>query len=279
MASAGFGPAALVGVHRSRGASGAELRGLGGELFGVPVADDAFLFSLAPDCSTPMSAGYFTNQVAKLKDHLGIPDKRPATIALEDEALRLFRLPPQRRPPGRPGRKPKGGMSYDDIGRALNRSGQWAKNAVTSARRREELAQQTKPRALRRVDPRPPKVQLQRAPRRRVQREGRRRPPRPHPDTLLRHHAKRRDSADIQAAEHLGQVAHRRKPRPKGPDLTATQLPTLVVAPWDHATEPLEPVADRSPRAALAAAGSGGSDVNQPPTGTRVEALLANRRR
>jgi hypothetical protein len=35
------------------------------------------------------------------------------------------------------------------------------------------------------------------------------------PQTLLRHYAKRRDSADTKAAEHLGRVVHR-QPRPRG---------------------------------------------------------------
>jgi integrase len=187
------------------------------ELFGVAVVADAFLFSLSPDCATAMPAEYFTKQVAKLKDHLGIPDKRPETIALEDEALRLFRLPPQPRPPGRRGPKPKGGMSYDDIGQALDRSGAWAKQAVTSARRREELAAGGNHEhydgsivALRKFSSSELldagfNVKVA------ADRQGHT------PETLLRHYAKRRDSADTRAAEHLGRVVHR-KHRPNSPE-------------------------------------------------------------
>jgi site-specific recombinase XerD len=108
--------------------------------FGVEVAPDGFVFSLEPDCARPMSPQYVTRQVAKIKDHLGIAVKRPETIALEDEALRLFRQPPEERRAGKPGPKPKGGMSFQDIGRRLRRTGRWAKLAVDSALRREEAA-------------------------------------------------------------------------------------------------------------------------------------------
>lgn len=108
--------------------------------FGVEIAPDAFMFSLAPDCSTPMPAEYFTKQVAKLKEHLGISDKRPGTIALEDQALRLFRQPPKPRPPGRRGPPPKGGMSYEEIGQSLGRSSHWVKKSLLSAERRESFA-------------------------------------------------------------------------------------------------------------------------------------------
>jgi hypothetical protein len=190
------------------------------ELFGITVAENAFLFSLEPDCSTAMPAEYFTKQVAKLKDHLGISDKRPETVVLEDEALRLFRLPPQPRPAGRRGPKPKGGMSYDDIGRALNRSGAWAKGAIASARRREELSTKSDHErydgsivALRKFSSSELldagfNVKVA------ADRQGHT------PETLLRHYAKRRSSADVRAAEHLGRVVHRRQPRPKGDDRT-----------------------------------------------------------
>jgi integrase len=46
-------------------------------LCGVTVAPGGFVFSLEPDCSRPMEADYLTKQVARLKDHLGIADKRP----------------------------------------------------------------------------------------------------------------------------------------------------------------------------------------------------------
>jgi integrase len=65
---------------------------------GVEIAPDSFVFSLEPDCSVPMSTHYVTKQVAKLKEHLGIENKAPATIAREDEALRLFRRQPRNGP-------------------------------------------------------------------------------------------------------------------------------------------------------------------------------------
>lgn len=71
--------------------------------FGVEVAADGFVFSHAPDCSTPVPADYVTKRVAVLKERLGIADKRPETIVLEDEALRLFRQPRAARPAGRTG--------------------------------------------------------------------------------------------------------------------------------------------------------------------------------
>ena len=77
-------------------------------LFGVTVASDGFVFSLEPDCAKPMPPDYVTKRVAVLKEHLGVADKRPETIALEDEALRLFRDEPVDRPAGRTGPSPKG---------------------------------------------------------------------------------------------------------------------------------------------------------------------------
>jgi hypothetical protein len=47
-----------------------------------------------------MPPDYVTRRVALLKEHLGIADKRAETIALEDEALRLFRSSPGPRLPG-----------------------------------------------------------------------------------------------------------------------------------------------------------------------------------
>ena len=81
----------------------------------VTVPTDGFVFSLELDCSRPMEADYVTKQVARLKDHLGIADKRPETIALEDEALRLYRATGAgARRSGPAG----GGMSYKEIGSA-----------------------------------------------------------------------------------------------------------------------------------------------------------------
>jgi hypothetical protein len=80
-------------------------------LCGVEVPPDAFLFSLEPDCSVPMPADHLTKQLANLKEHLGIANKRPETVALEDEALRLRRQPTGRRK-GKSGPAPSEGMSY-----------------------------------------------------------------------------------------------------------------------------------------------------------------------
>jgi hypothetical protein len=104
---------------------------------GVTVPADGFVFSLEPDCLRPIEADYVTKQVAGLKDHLGIADKRPETIALEDEALRLYRDEPAPRRSGRSGPAPAGAISYEEIGWRLNRSERWAQLAVASAGRRE----------------------------------------------------------------------------------------------------------------------------------------------
>jgi integrase len=105
---------------------------------GITVGPDAYVFSLEPDCSKPMSPDHLTKQVAKLKEFLGIANKRPDTVALEDRALVLRRQKPPARPKGRPGPLPAGGMSYEGIGRQLGRSPKWAYNAVAAAKRRED---------------------------------------------------------------------------------------------------------------------------------------------
>lgn len=74
---------------------------------GVPLADDPYLFSHAPDSSTPMSPDHLTKRVAVLKSYLRIENKQPATIAAENEALRLYRGDPQPRPKGKTGPKPR----------------------------------------------------------------------------------------------------------------------------------------------------------------------------
>lgn len=107
---------------------------------GVPLANDPFLFSHAPDSSTPMSPDYLTKRVAVLKSHLGIEDKQPATVTAEDEALRMYRSDPQPRPKGKTGPPPKGGMTFAEIGAALGRSARWASLAVAAAERREAAA-------------------------------------------------------------------------------------------------------------------------------------------
>ena len=175
---------------------------------GVTIGSDAFLFSLEIDCSKPMSPDYLTKQVAKLKDALGIADKRPETIALEDRALLLRRRPPQARPKGKPGPAPAGGMSYELIARELGRSPKWAYNAVASAIRREE--------ALLRGDADifdGSVVALRKFTSSELldagfnvsmvaKRQGH------GPQVLVKHYSKSRRSADRKAADHLGQVVH-----------------------------------------------------------------------
>ena len=113
------------------------------ELCGLKVAPDAFVFSLAFDCSAPMPPDYVTKRVALLKEHLGIANKRAETIALEDEALRMYRQPPKPRRAGQAGRSTVGGMPYEAIGRQLGRSERWATLAVASAKRREAVQAQS----------------------------------------------------------------------------------------------------------------------------------------
>jgi hypothetical protein len=179
------------------------------------------MFSLAPDCSVATKAPYVTKQVAKLKAHLGIANKRPETIAMEDEALRLYRQPPVPRPRGRPGPRPKGAVSYTGIGQALGRSPGWAKKAIESALQREKLAGTD-------LDPFDGSIVALRkftsselldagfSVKVAASHQGH------SPETLQRYYAQRRDSADTKAAEHLGRVVHRRanRPAPEGPDLS-----------------------------------------------------------
>lgn len=179
---------------------------------GVSVGPDGFVFSLEPDCSRPMDADYVTKQVARLKDHLGIAEKRPDTIAREDEALRLFRSEPEPRRAGRSGPPPSGGISYKEIGRRLGRSERWAQLAVASAERREAAARAGTTEvfdgsiiALRKFT----SSELLDAGfnvSAVAQRQGH------GPQVLVKHYAKARPSADRKAAEHLGQVVHRRRP-------------------------------------------------------------------
>jgi integrase len=181
-------------------------------LFGVTVPPDGFVFSLEPDCSRPLEADYVTKQVARLKDHLGIADKRPDTIAREDEALRLFRSDLEPRRAGRSGPPPSGGISYKEIGRRLGRSERWAQLAVASAERREAAASAGTTEvfdgsiiALRKFT----SSELLDAGfnvSAVAQRQGH------GPQVLVKHYAKARPSADRKAAEHLGQVVHRRRP-------------------------------------------------------------------
>jgi hypothetical protein len=82
---------------------------------GTRIAPDAYTFSLEIDCSTPMPADHVTKRVAVLKEHLGIADKRPATIALEQQALALYRGERRPRPPGKRGPPERcGGCERDE---------------------------------------------------------------------------------------------------------------------------------------------------------------------
>lgn len=175
---------------------------------GVEIAPDAFVFSLQPDGSEPMSPDYVTKRVAVLKEHLGIPDKRPETIALEDEALRLRRTPVEREP-GRPGPRPtSGGMSYEEIGKRLGRSMKWAWAAVRSAERREAAAQRGEVEwfdgsilAMRRFT----STELTDAGfniKLVAQRQGH------SPQVLNKHYNRPRRSAHRKAAEYMGRVIH-----------------------------------------------------------------------
>lgn len=180
-------------------------------LFDVEVAVDAFIFSLEADCSERMAPAYVTRQVAILKDLLGIPDKRPETIMLEDEALRLFRGPADR-PPGRPGPRSKGSMSYPEIGRRLGRSSKWAFNAVASAQRRETAAERDDLdsfdgsilglRKFTSSELLDSGFNVSAV----AERQGH------GPQVLTKHYSKTRRSADRKAADHLGRLVHRTDP-------------------------------------------------------------------
>lgn len=181
---------------------------------GVPLTADPYLFSHAADSSTPMSPDYLTSRVAVLKGHLGIENKQLATLAAEDEALRLYRGEPTPRPKGKTGPKPNGGMSFAAIGKALGRSERWASVAVATARRREAASANGARRfegsvlALRkftsseRLDAGFSAAAV-------AQRQGH------GPQVLVKHYGKRRLSADRKAAEHLARVVHRGNPAPQ----------------------------------------------------------------
>jgi hypothetical protein len=159
-----------------------------------------------------MPPDHVTKRVALLKDHLGIANKRPETIAVEDEALRLYRLPPKLRRAGQAGRLPVGGMSYEAIGKQLARSERWATLAVASAKRRE-APQARGSRADAMFDG--SILALRKFTSSELldagfnismvaQRQGH------GPQVLAKHYAKARRSADRKAAEHLGRVVHGR---------------------------------------------------------------------
>lgn len=176
--------------------------------FGVELQADAFVFSLAPDCSAPMPPDYVTKRVGVLKDHLGIADKRPETVVLEDTALRLYRQEPSPRPIGRTGPAPKGGMTHREIGEQLGRSERWSMLAVASAQRREAASQRGAGLhfdgsilALRKFTSSELldagfNISMV------AQRQGH------GPQVLIKHYSKSRRSADRKAADHLGKVVH-----------------------------------------------------------------------
>jgi len=175
---------------------------------GAILAADPFVFTLSIDGTEPMPAHYLTKRVAVLKEHLGIEEKKPETIAREDEALRLFRQPPAPRQPGVPGPTPKGGMPLREIGTQLGRSERWAALAVASAERREAAGR----RGLS-LDFDGSILALRKFTSSELldagfnismvsQRQGH------GPQVLVKHYSKSRRSSDRRAAEHLGRLVH-----------------------------------------------------------------------
>ncbi len=176
---------------------------------GTAVPPDGFVFSLEADCSKPMPPDYVTKRVAVLKDHLGISAKRPETVELEDEALRLHESRSQRkRPARRTGPSPKGGFSYREIGERLGRSERWAALAVAAAQRRRASAASGL-----KLDFDGSILALRKFTSSELldagfnismvaHRQGH------GPQVLIKHYAKSRRSADRKAAEHLGKVVH-----------------------------------------------------------------------
>ena len=181
---------------------------------GIDVGADAFVFSLEPDCSKPIHPDFVTKRVATLKDHLGIGENRPETIALQDAALRLFRQPRPPRKPGTHGVPPKGGLSFPEIAKRLGRSERWVAMALRAAERREAAAERGVPLsfdgsilALRKFT----SSELLDAGFNISVVAGRQ----GHgPQVLVQHYSKRRRSAERKAAEHLGSIVHRKSSGP-----------------------------------------------------------------
>ncbi len=177
---------------------------------GTSLVLDPFVFCLAADASRPMPPDYVTKRVGILKEHLGIEEKSADTIEREDEALRLFRQPAAPRPPGKTGPRPKGGMTYRELGAHFGRSERWASLAVASAERREQARARGEHLdfdgsilALRKFTSSELldagfNISMV------AQRQGH------GPQVLAKHYAKGRRSADRKAAEHLGRVVHGR---------------------------------------------------------------------
>jgi len=174
---------------------------------GCPVVEDPFLFSLEPDSSRPMRPGYVTKRLQILKGHLGAEDKRPVTIALEDEALRLRRFGEVNRA-GRHGPMPHAGsaMSYEDVAAALGRSKSWAQRACDAALRRETTAGHASEfnlsfngfRKFTSSELLDAGFNINVV----AQRQGH------GPQVLTKHYSKARMSARREAADHLGRVVH-----------------------------------------------------------------------
>lgn len=179
------------------------------ELVGATLVPDPFVFTFSLDGSEPMPADYVTKRVGVLKEHLGIEEKKPDTIAREDEALRLFRQEAAPRPPGVTGPAPKGGMSHREIGAHFGRSERWSALAIASAERREEAGRRGLSLdfdgsilALRKFTSSELldagfNISMV------AQRQGH------GPQVLAKHYSKSRRSADRKAADHLGRVVHR----------------------------------------------------------------------
>lgn len=173
---------------------------------------DPFVFTLTLDGSESMPADYLTKRVGVLKEHLGIEEKKPDTVARENEALRLFRQEAPMRQPGMTGPAPKGGMSHREIGARLGRSERWAALAIASAERREAAGRRGLSLdfdgsilALRKFTSSELldagfNVSMV------AQRQGH------GPQVLVKHYSKSRRSADRKAADHLGRLVHHRAP-------------------------------------------------------------------
>jgi integrase len=177
-------------------------------LIGVQLWRDAFLFSDDPECSTPMRPSRVTKRLQELKGYVGLEDKRPETVALEDEALRLRRCGEVVRS-GRPGPAPTEGaaMSYDDIAKALGRSQMWARRACDAALRREDSTSNGRLnfnlsfngfRKFTSSELLDAGFNISVV----AQRQGH------GPQVLAKHYSKARLSAQRRAADHLGRVVH-----------------------------------------------------------------------
>lgn len=179
------------------------------QLCGLTVAPDAFMFSLALDCSAPMPPDYVTKRVALLKEHLGIANKRADTIALEDEALRMYRQPPKpgalarlvaRLSAGCPTKRSADSSSAANVGSPSQSRPPGA--AKLSRRKVIVRTPCLTARSLHFANSRPASCSTPASTSACAQRQGH------GPQVLTKHYAKARRSADRKAAEHLGRVVH-----------------------------------------------------------------------